>query len=244
MAQFLSTETGDKILADDLLVSIGNSGAIHLIGTRIAAASATRPLAFVESPTYQWAVNVLEGCGFDITPIHVDDNGIVVDEIERLLIEEKVRPALVFTIPSHQNPTSVNLSLERKRKLIQLAETYNFYILSDEAYQLLSFPQYSVDSAFASQDNTEQGVVFTMGTFSKIFAPALRLGWVQANPHLIQWLVNHPLLVSGGGLNPLIAGWIEPLLTHGKLQTWLAQLRQTLWQRYQCMSNTLQQKFP
>jgi DNA-binding transcriptional MocR family regulator len=244
LAQFLSAETGDNINPDELLISMGNSGAINLIGTRIAAASSTRPLALVESPTYQWAVNVLEGTGFDIIPVPVDADGIVVDEIERLLVEEKLCPALIFVIPSHQNPTSVNLTEQRKKKLLRLAVEHDFYILADEAYQLLSFPDHSVDSAFASHDNSEKGVVFTIGTFSKIFAPGVRLGWVQAQPHLIHWLMNHPVLVSGGGLNPVMAAWIEPLLADGKIRDWLANLRQELLERYERMQRALQQKLP
>ncbi|NKB76145.1 MAG: aminotransferase class I/II-fold pyridoxal phosphate-dependent enzyme [Gammaproteobacteria bacterium] len=244
VGSFLSAETGDAVSADELLITAGNSGAILLIGTRIAAESKTRPLAIVESPTYQWAVNVLEGCGFDIMTVPVDDEGMVVDEVERLVVEENARPALVLTIPSHQNPTSVTLSTPRRQKLIQLAIDHDFKILADEAYQLLSFPDGRVDSSLATSDTTEQGVVLTIGTFSKIFAPALRLGWVQANPHLIAWLVKHPLLVSGGGLNPIMAGWLEPVITDGSLETWLAGLRKELFDRYVCLRNALQTKLP
>ncbi|EAY30235.1 aminotransferase-like domain-containing protein [Microscilla marina] len=244
LAKFLSSETGDQIAANELLVTPGNSGAINLIGTRIAASSPTRPLALVETPTYQWAVNVLEGCGFDIMPIPVDKEGIDVVEVERLIIEEQVKPALVFVIPSHQNPTSVNLSAPRRQKLIQLAVTHDFYILADEAYQLLSFPENKVHSALASEDYTEKGVVFTIGTFSKIFAPAIRLGWLQAKPDLIEWMVNHPVLVSGGGVNQVMAGWIEPILSNGSMQKWLSDLRKELFQRYECLYKAVQQKLP
>ena len=244
LANFLSLETGDSIAADELLVTPGNSGAINLIGTRIAATSTTRPLALVETPTYQWAINVLEGCGFDIMPVPVDKDGIDVGEIERLIVEEQVNPALVFVIPSHQNPTSVNLSVQRRQKLIQLAVAHDFYILADEAYQLLSFPENKVHSALASEDTTEKGVVFTIGTFSKIFAPAIRLGWLQAKPGLIEWMTNHPVLVSGGGVNQIMAGWIEPLVSNGSMQKWLSDLRQELFRRYECLYKAVQRKLP
>lgn len=244
LAAFLAEETGNEISANELLITNGNSSAIHLIGTRIAASHNTRPLALVESPTYQWAVSILEVCGFEIRTIPVDKDGIIVEEIERLLVKEKLRPALVFTIPSHQNPTGVSLHAKRRQQLIQLADTYNFYILADEAYQLLSFPETQTDSALATTDSTKKGVVFTIGTFSKIFAPAIRLGWVQAQPQLIQWLVDHPLLVSGGGMNSVMAGWIEPLLKSGAMQTHLQQLRQELFLRYQQLSSAVNQRLP
>ena len=244
LATFLSVETGDSVTADELLITAGNSSAIHLIGTKIAASHPTRPLALVESPTYQWAVKVLEVCGFEIRKIPVDQDGIVVEEIERLLVEEEVRPALVFTIPSHQNPMGVSLHAERRQKLIQLADSYNFYILADEAYQLLSFPETQTDSALATEDTTERGVVFTIGTFSKIFAPAIRLGWVQAPPRLIQWRLEHPLLVSGGGMNSVMAGWIEPLLKSGAMRTYLKELRQELFLRYQHLSRGVAEHLP
>ncbi len=244
LAAFLSGQTGDGITADELLITTGNSSAIHLIGTRIAATHTNRPLALVESPTYQWAVNILDVCGFEIRTIPVDKDGIVVEEIERLLVEEKLRPALVFTIPSYQNPTGVSLHAERRQKLIQLADSYGFYILADEAYQLLSFPASQTDSALATEDTTEKGVVFTIGTFSKIFAPAIRLGWVQASPRLINWLVDHPMLVSGGGMNSVMAGWIEPLLKSGAMRTHLNNLRQELFLRYQHLSRAVGEMLP
>lgn len=244
LAGFLSSETGDAVIPDNLLVTPGNSGAINLIGTRIASSSPTRPLALVETPTYQWAVNVLEGCGFDIMPVPVDKDGIAVDEIERLIVEEQVDPALVFVIPSHQNPTSVNLSSGRRKKLVQLAAAHDFYILADEAYQLLSFPENKVHSALANEDTTEKGVVFTIGTFSKVFAPAIRLGWMQANPRLIEWMTNHPVLVSGGGVNQVMAGWIEPLLSSGSMRSWLSDLRQELFRRYETLYKAVKHKLP
>nr|VFK28531.1 MAG: DNA-binding transcriptional regulator, MocR family, contains an aminotransferase domain [Candidatus Kentron sp. MB]VFK33092.1 MAG: DNA-binding transcriptional regulator, MocR family, contains an aminotransferase domain [Candidatus Kentron sp. MB]VFK76051.1 MAG: DNA-binding transcriptional regulator, MocR family, contains an aminotransferase domain [Candidatus Kentron sp. MB] len=243
-AAFLSSETGDDVTADELLITTGNSSAIHLIGTHIASTHNTRPLALVESPTYQFGVNILAACGFEIRAIPVDEGGIVVKEIERLLTEEQLRPALVFTIPSYQNPTGVNLRPERRQRLIQLADTYGFYILADEAYQLLSFPGTKTDSALAIEDTTEKGVVFTIGTFSKIFAPAIRLGWVQARPPLIQGLLEHPLLISGGGMNSVMAGWIEPLMTNGAVRAYLGELRQELYLRYQHLLRAVKEKLP
>ncbi|VFN00082.1 MAG: DNA-binding transcriptional regulator, MocR family, contains an aminotransferase domain [Candidatus Kentron sp. G] len=244
LAAFLSSETGHGTGADELLITAGNSSAIHLIGTHVAGACNTRPLALVESPTYQFAVNVLKVCGFDIQTVPVDKDGIVVEEIERLLIEEKLRPALVFTIPSHQNPTGVSLHPRRRQKLIQLADSHGFHILADEAYQLLSFPEAGTDLALAAEDTTEQGVVFTIGTFSKIFAPAIRLGWVQGRPPLTQKLSEHPMLISGGGMNSVMAGWIEPLMKNGAVQTYLQDLRQQLFLRYRHLFRAVREKLP
>ena len=284
LASFLVAEAGDNVSADELLLTGGNSSAIQLIATHIAAQvhgnnnrgsnnrennnhgknnhgnnshsnnshghsgygknRHGRPLALVGTPTYQFAVNILVGCGFAVKSIPVDRDGIAVDEIERLLIEEKERPALVYTIPSYQNPTAVNLHPDRRRKLIGLAHDFDFYILADEPYQLLHFPDNPIISPLASADTSETGVVFTVGTYSKIFAPAVRLGWVQAKPRLIAWLSNHPVLTSGGGMNPLMAGWIEPLMANGGLHTYLQYLRQEYCLRYRHMLRAIKEKLP
>lgn len=244
LASFLTSETGGNTSADELMITSGNSSAIQLIATRIAADHSGRPLALVEAPTYQFAVDILAGCGFEIRSIAVDQHGLVVDEIERLLVEEAVRPALVFTIPSHQNPTGVNLHPQRRSRLIQLADDHGFYILADEAYQLLNFPDTPANVALACEDTTTNGVVFTIGTYSKIFAPAIRLGWVQTKPKLAQWLSQHPVLVSGGSMNPVMAGWMEPLMANRQLSHFLNHLRQEYWLRYQHLLQGINRHLP
>ncbi len=244
LASLLSFETGVQVFENELMTTAGNSSAIHLIGTQIASTYEVPPVAVVESPTYRFATEILKGCGFQLVEVPVDKEGLVVEELERLLIAEKLRPALVFTIPSFHNPTGVTLTQARRQRLIQLANDYHFVIVADEAYQLLNYSGNHCEAAFASEDSTDNGVVFTLGTFSKIFAPGIRLGWIQAHPQLLKGLLEHPLLVSGGGMNSVMAGWIEPLLENGALQSHINQLRQELSSRCECLYRAVQHCLP
>jgi 2-aminoadipate transaminase len=244
LANFLASETGVPVSEEALMITAGNSSAIHLIATMLVSTCDAPPVAVVESPTYRFATEILKVCGFKLVEVPVDKAGFVVEELERFLVEEKLRPALVFTIPAFHNPTGVTLTQERRQKLIQLAFDYHFVIIADEAYQLLNYSGNYCDSAFANEDTTDNGVVFTLGTFSKILAPGIRLGWIQARPQLLKELLKHPVLASGGGMNSVMAGWIEPLLKNDSLQSHLNQLRQVLALRCERLYQAIQHFLP
>lgn len=152
-----------------------------------------------------------------------------------------VHPVLCYTIPVHHNPAGVTLAPDRRRRLVQLATEYNFHILADEVYQLLSFPAKSTPSADTTSDPSlplgdsvppplvytdgAEARVISMGSFSKILAPGLRLGWLHIrSPSLMERVVRYGQIVSGGGMNPLVCGIVHTCIQNGGLARYATQL--------------------
>lgn len=159
-------------------------------------------------PTYLGflqAVRSYEGkfVGVDLDP----KDGIAVDQIEKILKERggKGRIKYVYTVPDFQNPTGVMLSLEKRKRLIELAREYGFIIIEDSPYRQLRYSGEAIPSMLALDTNRD--VVVTLYTFSKIFAPGLRLGWVAGPTNVIEklTLVKQPADLCTSPFSQLLA---------------------------------------
>ena len=162
-------------------------GDVATIGVTDYAQSQLGDVVFVEDPTYFLALDIFRHHGLQVVGIEVDDDGLSIDALEAALAEH--RPAFVYVIPAFQNPTGVTMAPHRRARLLELAERHDFLVVADEVYQLLRYAGSDVPPMAASVDT---GRVLSLGTFSKILAPGLRLGWIQAGPSLIDRLVAAP----------------------------------------------------
>jgi 2-aminoadipate transaminase len=115
------------------------------------------------------------GFGARIAAVELDEHGLEVDELERLL-RDGARPKLLYTIPDHQNPAGVSLTAERREALVALAREHGFLIVEDVAYRELGFD----DDAAPTLWSLAPDVVVQCGTTSKTFFPGVRLGWAAA----------------------------------------------------------------
>jgi 2-aminoadipate transaminase len=239
LAAFLTREFQTRVTADTLMISSGISGALSLV---FGTFSGQNRLVVSEDPTYFLARDVFTSSGAEVVGVPVDEEGLQVDVLEHKLRRENLRPALLYTIPTHQNPTSVCLIEPRRRRLIELAQEFNFLIVADEPYNFLAFNQ-EIIKPFATLDEG-RGRVISLGSFSKIFGPALRLGWVHAAPHLIAKIAQHGVLSSGGGVNPLMAEIILETLFDGSLSKHIKMLQQVLGARRTALVESLQTYIP
>jgi len=156
------------------------------------------------------------------------------------LVHEK--PKLLYTIPTFQNPSGRTLSLARREKLVELAEKHNFLIIADEVYHLLPYTA-TPPRPFALFSN-ESDKVASINSFSKILAPGLRLGWIQAHNNIIHKLTTSGLLDSGGGLNPFTSAIVHELLIAGDLAKNIAILKKNYHARLKLMNATLKETLP
>ena len=115
----------------------------------------------------------------------MDEDGLQVDELERRL-DGGLRPKLLYTIPDHQNPAGVSLSVERREALVELARRYGFLVVEDVAYRELDFG----DDALPSLWSLAPDVVVQAGTTSKTFLPGVRLGWAAGPGEIVAQLVS------------------------------------------------------
>ena len=122
------------VAAAQLLLTVGASQAIDLICNNF-----TQPgdVIFVEEPTFFLILGLFRDHDLEIVSIPLDEGGINIDILEEKLKQH--RPKFLYTIPTFQNPTSINLSTERRQKLVALSQQHDFYIVADEVYQLLNY---------------------------------------------------------------------------------------------------------
>ncbi len=141
-------------------------------------------IVVVEEPTYLLALNVFKLRKARIVSVPVDDEGMdvnVLEDIVKDLKKDGKKPKIVYTMPVAQNPTGVTMSINRRKHLLELAEKYNFIIVEDDAYGLLSFDCEQPPIASLMGLNN----VVYISSFSKVLAPGLRVGYVIANENII-----------------------------------------------------------
>jgi DNA-binding transcriptional MocR family regulator len=236
LADFLAEQYGLGVDAGQLMISNGTSQAIDL-----CCAALTRPgdVVFVEDPTYFFALRIFADHGLRVVGIAVDDEGLRLDDLEAQLA--RYSPRMLYVIASGQNPTGASMPTERRRRLVELAREHDFLVLADEVYQLLHYTGSAPEPLAAHVDS---GVVVSLGTFSKILAPGLRLGWIQSSENLLDALASRGQLISGGGLNPFTSALIASVVRDGGLVAHLEQLRRTLYRRLTTMDEALQAHLP
>lgn len=236
LARFLSREYAIPVAADDLFVTNGASQGLAMVCSLFTRPGAT---IFVEEPTYFLALRVFADHGLRVVGVPMDEHGMIVDALEEKLRDH--RPALVYTIPTFHNPSSVTMSAERRERLVELAARHGFLVVADEVYQLLSYGS-PPPPPLASW--IESDAVLSLGSFSKILAPGLRLGWIQAGRKGIDSLVHNGLLDSGGGLNPFTSSMVQSALELGLQGEHLVALRRAYFERATALTAALHQHLP
>ena len=129
----------------------------------------------VESPTYDRTLLNLRNRGADIRMVELETDGIDVDELERLLREENVRPTLAHVIPNFQNPAGYTLSADKRAKLLALAGEFDFTLFEDDPYISIRFEGEGLPTMLSQDD---AGQVVYASSFSKTVCPGIRVGYL------------------------------------------------------------------
>jgi len=236
LAQFLTRGYGLPINPENIFVTAGISSALDLLCTVFTQAGDT---IFVEETTYFVAPKIFADHRLNIVPIAMDENGLLIESLEENL--KRFKPKFLYTIPIHHNPTGITLTETRRTRMIELSQQFDFLILADEVYQLLSYTD-NPPKPFAAYTNIEN--IISLGSFSKILAPGLRLGWIQAHSQKIKRLVTSGLLDSGGGMNPFTSAIIRGVIESGDLEKHIHDLIEIYRSRLQKMDSLLRQHLP
>lgn len=223
LAAFLSDGYGFAVAPLSLMVTAGASQAIDLI---VSFFSQPGDTIFVEEPTYFLALPIFRDCGLKVVGIPVDQDGMRIDAFEEALAHHS--PKFVYTIPAHHNPTGATLAADRRRRLVELSVTHGFYILADEVYHLLTYDGEMPPPMAAL---TDAGTVFSIGSFSKILGPGMRVGWIQTSPELMLQLLKIGFVFSGGSLSQFASHIVRSALETGLQQRFLETLKQTYGHR-------------
>jgi 2-aminoadipate transaminase len=182
---------GISVSAENILITSGSQQALDLIG-KVFINPGDRIL--VEEPTYLGALQAWNAYGAEYVTVPMDENGMITDTLENAL---RSGVKFIYVLPNFQNPTGVTLSLERRQKLIEIADRYGVPIIEDDPYGQLRYEGVnlpsivSMDNEYRQNGSNEyRGNVIYLSTFSKTLAPGLRLAWVIAPSQVIRKLVQ------------------------------------------------------
>ncbi|WP_328749454.1 PLP-dependent aminotransferase family protein [Streptomyces sp. NBC_00285] len=159
--------------ADDVLVTTGSQQALSLLATALLEPGDT---VLVESPCYLAALQAFGFAGARVVAVPGDEEGPDPEALEELVVRE--RPKLLYTVPTFQNPTGRTMSAERRSAVASVAARCGLWIVEDDPYGELRFEGERVPW-IASHEEAHDRVVL-LGSFSKVMAPGLRLGWLRA----------------------------------------------------------------
>ena len=188
LAEKYHREAGLEVTDEWFQLANGSSAAIDLI---VRSMIDPGDVIITESPTYMGSLANFVGVGAEICPVSIDSDGLIMTELAEnvsALKSQGKRVKLVYTISAFQNPTGGSMTRQRKIELLQLAAREKFLVLDDVAYGDL---YYNGDSASGTPQSDALSAigghrgVLTVGTFSKIVATGLRIGWIQAHPDTI-----------------------------------------------------------
>lgn len=232
LADFLQRGYRSPVHPGSLFITNGASMGLHLLCTLFTNPGDT---VFVEEPTYFLALRIFADHGLILVPIHTDENGLLIESLKAELA--RVRPKFIYIIPTFQNPTGRTLPQDRRDQLVNLCAEHDLLLVADEVYHLLS---YNLQPPLPFAAHVNDGNIVSLGSFSKILAPGLRLGWLQAGGKIIKRLVSAGLLDSGGGMNPFTSAIVGRLLETGGLEENIHKLVTTYQPRIAALDDILQ----
>lgn len=228
----------NKILTDHLFMTNGNTGGLQLL---MDVYIETGDEIIIEDPSYFLARNMFDEFGLNINSVPMEDDGINIEILEETIIKiinndvkNLQSKIFLYTIPIHHNPSSITLSKHKRVKLANLCKKYpKFHVIADEVYHFLSFNE--IDEYSLADYHSK---IFSLGSFSKILSPGLRVGWIYQNNtineiNLLDRLNKSAILDSSGGINPLGYLLIENAISSGRLDKMINKNIKTLSEKSQ-----------
>lgn len=171
-------------LKDNIIITAGSQQGLSLVSSFLRRKIKRELIVAVEDPTYIGFKHIIETQGGRCFPVSMEKDGLNLDELEDLIKRKKIN--VLYVIPDFQNPTGIVLSEKKRKLLVKIAKKNNLYIIEDLAYRWLSFDKEPNLPPTLSQ---LYGKVFSVGSFSKIISPGIRVGWLLSPGSFTQDLV-------------------------------------------------------
>lgn len=163
----------------DVLITTGSQQALALVATALLEPGA---VVAVEEPTYLAALQCFQMTGARVVPVASDADGLDPESLRSVLATEKL--SMLYLVPTFANPTGRTLSASRRAEIAELASAHGFWVVEDDPYGELRYRGAAVAPLASISDRT-----IYLGSFSKIGAPGMRLGWLRAPVDLLRALV-------------------------------------------------------
>lgn len=239
----LTQQRGVQCTTEEIFITTGAQQALNVLGRLLLNPGGQ---VMMEEMIYSGFQQVVAPRQPEILTIPTDlKTGIDVDVVEAYLLRG-ARPAFIYVIPEAHNPLGVSMSWEKRVRLVELARRYRMPIIEDDAYGFLVYRSATGNGSgqpLPPLRSIDPDWVFYVGSFSKIMAPALRLGWLVAP----QWLIPKLTVVKEAGdleTSALTQRAVSHYLDQGHLPAHLFRLRQSYQHRRDLMLQALSDHFP
>jgi 2-aminoadipate transaminase len=191
----------------------------------------------VEAPTYLGAIQALNPYGPRYVRMKTDDNGLIPESMEEVIQEH--HPKMVYLIPTFQNPTGRTIPLERRKQIAEIAKRTNTLVIEDDPYGSLRFRGSFIPPIYTM---APEHVVYS-GSFSKVFAPGLRVGYYVAPELISKWLV-----LAKQGVDLHTSSFTQALATEflkgGFMESHIPRIIQIYKPKQETMLSAMEEHFP
>ena len=226
---------GATVAPDGLIVTTGSQQALDLVGKTLISPG---DKVIVEAPTFLATIQCFRLYGAQVIGAPIDADGVDVDRLEQLIAEH--RPKLVYLVPTFGNPSGAMLSLERRKRILELAVRTGTVVVEDDPYGELYFGKAPPASmlALSAQVPGSRDWLVHCGSLSKILSPGLRVGWMIAPPELLAKATMCKQF-SDAHTSNLTQATAAHYLGQNRLDMALAAVRRTYAERAQVMADCL-----
>ncbi|MGY8991365.1 MAG: aminotransferase-like domain-containing protein, partial [Rhodospirillales bacterium] len=239
VAKTLKQNAAMDISPDEVLITSGSLQSLDLVNKLMLSAGDT---IIIEEATYGGAMGRLTAMGVNYVGVKLDDGGICMQSLEETLKDLKdkgVTPKYIYTIPTVQNPTGTIMPIERRQRLIELADTYGVAIFEDDCYADLVWDGKRPPAIYALDAQDGGRRVLYCGSFSKSVAPALRIGYIVADWAALGCMVS---MKSDGGTSALAQMTLAEFC-RSKFDDHVAASTASLKEKHDVMLEALDQEF-
>ena len=235
LATFMQGKGVAGLAPEQLIVTTGSQQALDLLGKTMIDPG---DKVIVEGPTFLATIQCFRLYGAEVISAPVDGEGVQPDALERLIVEH--RPKLVYLIPTFGNPSGATLSLERRKRVLELAARHQVLVVEDDPYGDLYFGEAPPASllALSAQVPGSREWLAHCGSLSKVLSPGLRVGWLIAPPELLARAVMCKQF-SDAHTSTFAQATAAQYLKSGAMPATLAHVRTVYAERAQAMGDAL-----
>jgi DNA-binding transcriptional MocR family regulator len=219
LAQRYTRDRGIPVTSDHFLLTNGGAGAIDHVA---AAFLSPGDIVISEAPTFSGTLRTFRGYQTEVISVGMDGEGIDTEHLQQLIDEVEARGQrvkMIYTIANFHNPTGISMSLARREELLRIAARHGALVLDDDAYGEFYYGEER--PAALSALSGGHGVI-TIGTFSKIIATGLRVGWIHASPEILDRVTRMRFEM---GNSPLLHRMLLEYAQDGRLDEHIEQMR-------------------
>ncbi|MBK8073815.1 MAG: PLP-dependent aminotransferase family protein [Ramlibacter sp.] len=235
LAAFMASKGVKGLQPDGLIVTTGSQQALDLLGKTLINPG---DKVIVEGPTFLATIQCFRLYGAEVITAPIDGQGVQTDQLEALMAEHK--PKFVYLIPTFGNPSGALLSLERRKKVLELAVKHQTLVVEDDPYGDLYFGEAPPPSIYALSDSVSgsRELLAHCGSMSKVLSPGLRVGWMIAPPEL---LANATMCkqFSDAHTSTFAQATAAQYLKAGRMPATLANVRKVYGERARVMGDAL-----